>query len=86
MNHAKHAESALEWRFSARPSLWHYAIAYGTIANICDGGCHRCGLAGLPVAVATVSTSFRFPTLLWLSSAFKQPTNRGPTGRHRQRR
>ena len=86
--HAKHIDSALAWRFSARPSLWHYAIAYGTIANIlARAAAIAAVLAGLPDAVAIGLHFLPLPYVVvavvgvWRSADKFQRTRRG---RHRQ--
>ena len=77
--------------FPLGQAFWHYAIAYGTIANIlATAAAIAAVLAGLPDAVAIGPISFRFPTSLWPSSAFgAAPTNtegtrRGPAAPKRR--
>jgi hypothetical protein len=77
--------------FPLGQAFCHYAIAYGTIANIlATAAAIAAVLAGLPDVSPSVSISFRFPTSLWLSSAFgAAPTNtertrRGPASPKRR--
>jgi hypothetical protein len=71
--------------FPLGQAFWHYAISYGTFANIlATAAAVAAVLTSLPTLSPSLSTSFRFPTSLWLSSAFgaaptdTEGTRRGP--------